>query len=899
VKPYRSILKMKKGLLLAIFIGCSIFSFATHIAGGELFYERVGPGAAANSDRYRITMRLFRQCTSTGGTGALLTVETPKIGIYNTSGLTLFETLNLIAQFTTVPTLQNNPDANPCFTGTQIERTACYEIGTWVGEIDLPKNAGGYTLVWTRYTRRTSENVIIGTNTGGSFVSTIPGTNAIPTGYNNSAQFVVRDTSLVCRGTSFQVNFSAVDPDTPVFGDSLVYHFGDAYDGVGGSSTNPDPFNQTGVPNTISLSTIPYAAPFSSVAPLGSAVTINSSTGIISGVAPPTPGFYVVVVVAEEWRGGVKISEHRKDFTLKVGDCTLAAASLKPSYITCGSFSYSFQNESSSPGITAYAWNFGNPASGVNNSSTSPTPSHTFTDTGKYIVKLFVTSTGGCQDSAQTIMLVYPTFNTDFAYSGNCYQSPFNFTDATTTTYGTVNTWRWNLDIGGTNDTSAVKNPSYLYAAAGPKTVRLISTNDKGCIDTAVKTITVRENPVLNLPFKDTLICDPDYLPLIAQGTGNFSWISLPTDPTLTTPNIANPVVSPDDTTLYVVTLNDNGCIKKDTITVNVLPFITVQLGPDTGICRTDTMMMRTNSHALSYQWFPATGLNSANTKFPIASPDTTTRYFVTANLGQCQDTASVLIRVAPYPQADAGNGATICYGEKIQLHANYVGTGYSWSPTNTLQNPTSLNPFAGPQHTTAYVFTAFSQGICPKPTSDTAYVIVRPQVKAFAGNDTVITALQPLQLNAAGGATYSWTPSFGLSANNIGNPIAILPFTIDSIIYKVRATDSAGCYGDDDIKIIVFKTGPDMFIPTGFTPNGDGKNEIAKPVLVGMRELNYFRIYNRWGQMVYSTSEVGKGWDGTFGGKLQPSGTYVFAAQAVDYTGKTVFKKGTVVLIR
>lgn len=892
---YTAELKMKKGLLLVILICCSIFSFATHIAGGELFYERIGPGVAPNSDLYKITMRLFRQCTSTGGTGAELTVESPNIGIYNTQGSSLFTTLTLAAQFVgNAPSIQNNPAANPCLTGS--DRIACYEIGTWSGQIELPRNAAGYTLVWSRYTRRNAINANIGSETGGAFVTNIPGTNVLPTGFNSSAQFVIRDTSVVCKGTHFSLNFSAVDPDL----DSIVYRFSNPYDGVNGSSANPDPFNQVnGVPSTLTLNTISYALPYTSQFPLGTSVSIDSHTGIVSGTAPASPGYYVVVIVAEEWRNGVKINDHRKDFTLKIGDCTIAAAQLD-SVTICSSFTSAFQNNTTSTGITGYLWNFGDPASGANNTSTQPVPTHTFTDTGKFTVKLIVTSSGGCKDSSQATVSIFPLFKAGYTVSGNCFQSPFNFQDTSKSTYGFVNSWRWDFgEPSATNDTSTLQSPSYLYPASGIKNVRLIVTCSKGCIDTITKQITVRDNPLLTLPFKDTLICSIDHLPLLAQGTGNFSWISVPNDPSLTTPNIPNPIVAPHDTTTYFVTLNDNGCIKKDTIHVNVLQFITVKLGPDTGICKTDTIMMQTNSYALQYLWSPSTGLSSTTVKNPLATPLVTTRYFVTANLGLCQDTTSILIKVAPYPVADATGGGTICYGSKVQLHGTYVGTGYSWSPTNSLQNPTTLNPFAGPMTTTAYVFTAYSQGICPKPFSDTVVVTVRPQVKAFAGNDTSVTALQPLQLNASGGTYYSWTPSLGLSATNISNPVAVLPATIDSIIYRVRATDSAGCYGDDDIKVIVFKTGPDIFIPTGFTPNGDGTNEIAKPVLVGMKELTYFRIYNRWGQMLYSTSEIGKGWDGTFGGKPQPSGTYVFVAQAVDYTGKAVIKKGTLVLIR
>ncbi len=887
---------MKKGLLFLLLICCSVVSFATHIAGGELFYERIGAGTAPNTDKYRITMRLFRQCNSTGGTGAALAGESPKIAIYNTQGLTLVTSVVLTAQFSgTVPTIQNNPSANPCLTGSQTDKTSCYDFGTWAGEIDLPKTTGGYTLIWTRYTRRTATNSSISGNTGAAFVTQIPGLDVLPSGFNSSARFVVRDTSIVCRNTNFSLDFSATDID----GDSLVYRFAEPYDGVGGSSANPDPFNQGNPPGTVTLNTIPYQSPYSSASPLGTSVTINSANGIISGIAPGTAGYYVVVVVVEEWRDGVRINQHRKDFTLKIGDCTVSSAELSPA-VFCGNFTQLFQNESSSAGITGYLWNFGDPGSGANNTSTQPNPTHTFSDTGKFTVKLVVTSTGGCQDSATAIFSVYPEFKVGFIPTGNCFQSPFNFQDTSKSTYGVVNSWRWDFgDLSTNADTSNLKNPSYQYPSAGVRDVRLIATCSKGCIDTAITQINVRENPLLTLPFKDTLICSIDDLPLRAEGTGVFSWIAQPADPSLTNPNAQNPIVSPNDTTQYIVTLNDNGCIKRDTINVNVLDFISVNIGQDTGICRTDTFVFNTVSHALSYQWSPATGLSNTNTKFPQVFPDVTTTYYVQANLGLCPAYDTITIQVAPYPVADAGTGSTICYGDQAQLNGSYVGTGFAWSPVNTLQNSNSLNPTAGPLQTTVYTLTAFSQGICPKPKTDTVTVIVRPKVNAFAGNDTAITALQPLQLNATGGSTYTWTPSLGLSATNIADPISTLPATIDSIIYRVRAFDAAGCFSDDEMKVIVFKTGPEIFIPTGFTPNGDGNNEVVRPVLVGMRQLNYFRVYNRWGQMIFSTSEIGKGWDGKVGGIPQPSGTYVFAAQAIDYTGKVAFKKGTVVLIR
>ncbi len=100
-------------------------------------------------------------------------------------------------------------------------------------------------------------------------------------------------------------------------------------------------------------------------------------------------------------------------------------------------------------------------------------------------------------------------------------------------------------------------------------------------------------------------------------------------------------------------------------------------------------------------------------------------------------------------------------------------------------------------------------------------------------------------------------------------------------------------------ITVRIFKTAPQIFVPTGFTPNGDGKNDIIRPVAVGISKLEYFRIYNRWGQLVFSTSINGQGWNGKIKGKDQSSNVYVWIVKGVDFTGKEIIAKGTVTLIK
>jgi gliding motility-associated-like protein len=426
--------------------------------------------------------------------------------------------------------------------------------------------------------------------------------------------------------------------------------------------------------------------------------------------------------------------------------------------------------------------------------------------------------------------------------------------------------------------------------------VGLIVTNSKGCIDTVHQDYTVRDKPLLNLPFRDTLICSIDSLLIHVSNPGIYSWKP---NKNILFANTADPIVFPKDTTRYIVSLADNGCINTDTVTVNVLQFIKVDLGNDTLICKTDTIRLNPVSYALGYKWTSSSGVLISNIKRPLVQPLVNTKYYVTANLGKCEDKDSIQLKVVPYPVAIVGPDTTICLGSRIQLRSTVVGSSYSWTPANSLVNASVFSPIAGPSKTTVYVLKVSDTLGCPKPSSDTILVTVAPKIIANAGRDTVALPGQPLQLEATGGQNYLWTPEIFLSNINIPNPIATLDANIDSIKYKVKVLDANGCFSEDDIVIRVYKTGPDIFVPSAFTPNGDGKNDVLKPYTVGISKLSYFNVYNRWGQLVFTTTELGKGWDGIFNGNPQPANAYVFSTEGTDYTGKTVYRKGTTVLIR
>lgn len=885
---FNSYIKTMKKIFLTFLIALvAITSNATHISGGELFYEYIGTGTN-NTDKYLVTMRLFRECGPAGDNFASLNGENVTIGIYTNPGLTLFSTKQLAQQFSVnPPEIHNTAGANPCL---QPFINVCYQVGIFQATIELPKNADGYTLSWIRYTRTSITNVSNSTTQmGATFITRIPGTNQLPTGNNNCPTFAVRDTNTVCKSTDFLLDFSATDVD----GDSLAYKFSPAFDGQDGPTPSPNPAPPA-VLHPISLN---YPAPYSATNPFGTGAIINPKTGIISGIAPQVPGKYVVCVTVEEWRNGVLINEHRKDFILRIANCSSVKPDAGPDDRTCNGFNYYFENHSPNPAIISYAWNFGD-----GGTSTQPTPTYTYADTGKYLVKLKITATGGCQDSSSKYVYAFPGFHPAINTIGSCVVSPITIKDATTTVYGVVNSWRWNFgDPTTTADTSRAKDTAWKYPSSGTYDVSLIVTNSKGCLDTVHKNVLVRDLPIINLPFKDTLICSIDTLPLIANTTGNVSWLP---NYNIINPTTKNPLVYPKDTTSYIITVNDDGCINKDTIKVNVLDFISVNAGLDSSICLTDTFRLHPISDALSYIWTSSTGEIVAPEKYPLVHPLTLTKYFVTANLGKCQDKDTVTIRPVPYPQAHINTINPICYGDSIKLSATMVGSTFSWSPVTAISNINSLTPYVKPLSTTTYFITANDTLGCPKPFIDSVVVNVIPKIVVFAGNDTVVVKNQPLQLFAQtstipAGSTYKWTPSTGLNNPNSQNPVAILNINADSIKYQVLVTRPEGCKGIDDIVVKVYKTQPDIFIPTAFTPNGDGKNDILKPIPVGIATIEFFRIYNRFGQLIYETKEYMKGWDGNVNGTPQASGTYVFAAQAIDYTGKTIFKKGTVVLIR
>lgn len=848
---------------------------ADHITGGEMFYTYTGISNGLH--RYEVTLKLFMRCNS-----GRQFPDPAIISVFDKGTYARLDDIS-VDMFTQRSIAITNHD--PCITNPP---AVCYEVAFYNFTVWLPVNQFGYILAsQVNYRINGISNLDGSTQIGATYTCEIPGDQ--PRGgasINNSAVFTGSDLVVVCAGNYFSYSFAAKDPD----GDELRYSFCAAYrssaGGINGVPAGSPPYYA-----------VPYGSPgYMEGIPMGGKVTIDARTGLITGVAPPG-GIYVITVCVEEVRNGAVIATQRKDLQINVADCSVAAAMLEEDYMVCGeSRTATIINLSNSPLIASYDWTVFDPGGNKVYTTRQNFLQYTFPVNGRYAVQLIVNKDAACTDTSQAPVYVYPGLVPLFTASGICITNPTLFHDRSTVTTGAINSWKW--DFGQPNshtDTSSAQNPVYTYTGAGAKNARLIVTTTEGCRDTITKTIDIVDKPPIRLAFRDTTICVNDQLQLKASGDGIYTWSSA--DGTSYS-SLPSPIVSPTATTRYFVDLNLEGCLNRDSVLVRVTDHVVLQAMRDTVICANDTIQLRIISDGLRYEWTPAAQLNNAGVKSPFAITSQTSNYQVTAYIGGCSNVANILVSTVPYPVALAGSDTVICYNTNAQLHAYTNGSNWAWTGAS-LTDAGMLHPVVSPPSTQAYIFTATGNRGCPKPVSDTVLVTVLPRIVPALSRDTVVVLGQPVQLTAGGGDSYSWSPAFALSATDIANPVATFHQAADGLRYKVDVYNSAGCYDSAFIVIKVYATPPTVFVPTAFTPNHDGINDVLRPVIAGMKRFEVFQVFNRWGQMVFSTSTQGQGWDGTVNGYTQSNNVYVWVVKAIDYNGAPYFKRGTVTLIR
>lgn len=235
-----------------------------------------------------------------------------------------------------------------------------------------------------------------------------------------------------------------------------------------------------------------------------------------------------------------------------------------------------------------------------------------------------------------------------------------------------------------------------------------------------------------------------------------------------------------------------------------------------------------------------------------------------------------------------------ICAGDLALLFAS-GGDTYSWNPTDiTWTDPNGDTSVLRPSATQTYTVTIINSASgCTVEREVT--VTVHPLPIADAGDTTTILIGSPYTLTGSGGIQYFWTPDYRISDPTLPNPV-VTP--LQNTTYTLLVTDENGCQDLDTVRIFV-ESIDDVFIPSAFSPNGDGQNDVFQLVPYGLTDLESFQIFNRWGQLVFQAGALTDGWDGTVNGEPQPMGTYIYYLTGFDYKGDPIQRQGNLTLLR
>ena len=433
-----------------------------------------------------------------------------------------------------------------------------------------------------------------------------------------------------------------------------------------------------------------------------------------------------------------------------------------------------------------------------------------------------------------------------------------------------------------------------------PVGIYTVKISDAGCIDSLVIPITqLFPDLVISNSLVAAATCsgDPDGTATIIANGGNPPYRYSTDGINFQNSNILNLTQGN-----YTVTVMDNNnCVQTKNIVIPLFNPLTADAGADVTICEGTSKQLNATSNGAVLLWSPALGLSDVSIANPIASPVVTTKYYLTATMGTlCSLTDSVTAFVLAAPKPNAGADQTICFGTNTTLNGS-GGTQYFWSPSSYLNDHRIAAPIAKMlPGTITYTLNVIDGNGCASLQPDRVTITVTREAKVFAGNDTTLAIGQPLplmaiDLNGSGFTQYEWIPHDGLSDPYSAYPIA-LPDR--NMWYTVIARNALGCTARDDIRVTVYK-GPEIYVPQAFTPDGNGTNDILRAVPAGIASFHYFRIYDRWGKMLFQTATPSIGWDGKLGGTYQPTGTYVWMAEGVDYKGNIVYRKGTVIIVK
>ncbi len=566
-----------------------------------------------------------------------------------------------------------------------------------------------------------------------------------------------------------------------------------------------------------------------------------------------------------------------------------------------------------------------------NNTTLNGTYTPSASDISNGSVTLYLTSTGNglCNAVTDSMIVTFSPSPLVNAGSNIIICTGVMSVNLNGSVTGGATTGQWTTLGSGTfspNDTTlnATYNLSAADTAAGTVTLILTSTNNGTCnpvSDTVLITIT----PIpVTLAGNDTTVCANSNVVLNGTvigtpGTGIWtttgSGTFIPSDTTLNATYVPSSGDISNGSVILILT-STGACVPvSDSLLVTFTPAPVVNAGADQAICVGDNVQLNgTVTIATGGQWTTSgngtfvPNDTTLNAVYVPGSNDissgTVTLVLTSTGNGICNAvTDSVVITIQAKPVADFSS-TPLCVNTSVQFTDMSTGVVTSWlwnfgSSTSTLQNPTNTFTVTGTQTVTLIVSTSAG---CSDTITKTIYVNPTPQAsftsQVFCPDSAMFTGLGTVSQ----GNIVGWNWSFGDSTfSALQDPNHTYPSSGTYTVTLVVTSDS-GCTASyiDSVQVVpcsdVIVNGPS--VPTGFTPNGDGHNDILYVRGGPFNELD-FRVFNEWGNEIFHSTSQSIGWDGTFKGKKQPAGTYVWTVTGVTADNVNVKAVGEVTLMR
>jgi gliding motility-associated-like protein len=863
--------------LIILFCTTAIASSkATHIVGGELNYVII------NDSTYQFTLNAYRDCFL----GIPLFDNPALFNIFDGDN-------NFIRRIgVTRPPWDTLPVelTDPCLVAPP---NVCVERVRYRFNLVLPPNNSGYQVAYQRCCRNATILNIFDDkedtpeSSGATYYAYIPPVRLYK---NSNPVFNNFPPVAICANRRLEFDHAATDPD----GDSLVYKLCTPFDGL--SPTAP----------TISflLEAPPYdeirwRSPYSLNNQLSGPepLQIDPKSGLLTAI-PGRVGQFVVGVCVEEYRDGQYISETRRDFQFNVADCaTVTRARFQSIDTSCNNKSVSFQNQSVN--ATAYLWDFGD-----GNTSTQASPTYTYLHFGTYTVTLIANPGAECADTfRKTIFITEDQLiiqAPDISVcSGENTSLELGFSN------GIISSVIWTF-----NQQTLVSNgPSLNLPANVSGTVFYIATSGAGCRYSGSFELTVNPAPAAAILAEPSVILRGQSSTLSTNFIEELQYEWRPAN-SLSNAFQAVTLATPLQSSWYYLYITDSrsGCTGMDSVFVKVIDCAdTLQAAISilhTGNCSGNpfTFMASSGLEDASYFWDFGEGSNSqgafAEHLFTNTGSFLVTLVAIKEEL--CADTVTQIIDVAA-PLGYNTSDYSACLGEAILINLSITGN------ENYLVTWTALSELAIPfdtisltvdesRHLTFQITTATGCQI-----RDSIWVeVVENNISAEVDKVSVSPGeTVQLMANPSEGNSFYWSPEELVSNPNIPNPTAAPVF---STVFTVLAINNEGCRARDSVMVTVNGTldcdQEHVYIPSAFSPNGDGKNDLWR-VRSKILEALTVQVYNRWGQLVYTSDRLDGAWDGLFNGLPASAGVYGYYVKALCIGGESIERKGNLTLIR